>query len=142
MTKRTVAFAFALFALAFAAVADDQNACPCVALSYTWIVKSCDSWNCAAAALIMADGDPQVFVMPTRSDTHKWVVLRRVVSGSVTQSPDEPFLIEQFSSMSDGSARFAGLNQAVAPLLITPTDGNVLVVFLREAEQRRRPAAH
>src|SRR5690242_1623711 len=102
MSKKTVALAAALIALAAFAADAQENPCPCVALSHTWLVSSCDSWNCAASALVMANGDPQVVVMPTRSDQHKWVVLRRVVSGSVTASPDEPFLIEQYSTMSDG----------------------------------------
>ncbi len=39
--------------IAFAATAAAQVTSP---IRHTWIVTSCKGWNCAAAALVMADG--------------------------------------------------------------------------------------
>jgi hypothetical protein len=125
---------------AAAAAADDP--CPCIPLSYTWLAEPCGTWNCAASALVLADGDPNVVIMPTASDKFKWVILRRIVTGSVTVSPDAPFVVEHFSSMNDGSARFSTIEQDQSPLLLTPASGNVLVVYLREKEDRSHAVPH
>src|SRR2546421_374920 len=58
-------------------------------------------------------------------------------SASATVSPDAPVLVERFTTMLDGSARFMALDHALAPLLVTSTDGNVLVTYLREREAGR-----
>ena len=93
----------------------------------------CETWNCAASALVLANGDPQTLVLPTTDGKYKWVVVKRLVTGSATISPDAPLLVDRFNTMTDGSARFAALDHAQAPLLVTATDGNVLVVYLRQA---------
>src|SRR4051812_8533209 len=90
------------------AVAVPQQVCPCVPLSYQWIVTPCESWNCAAAAMVMGNGDRYVLSMPTASDDFKWVVIKRVVAGSAIVSPDDPFKLESFDGMSAASIRFDG----------------------------------
>ena len=140
--RQKIAFVLALSLIALAPYADAQTSCPCIALSHTWLATPCESWNCAASALVLANGDPSVMAMPTNSDRYKWVILKRVVTGSVAVSPDAPMLVEQFSSMTEGSARFMALDQNVRPLLVTATDGNTLVIFLREGEKRGRAVTH
>lgn len=142
MLSRNRSFALAAV-LALAATATvAQEVCPCVPLSHTWIAEPCETWNCAASAMVMANGDANVLVMPTASEKFKWVVVRRVVSGSVAVSPDAPFLVENFGTMTDGSARFAAIENAHVPLLVTTADGNTLVVYLRQAEERPRAVKH
>jgi hypothetical protein len=117
-----------------------QQVCPCVPLSHEWIVTACDSWNCAAAATVLANGSPDVIAMPSGSDDFKWLVLRRVVSGSVTVSPNEPFKLEMFPALSDAAARFAAVDGALKPMLFTAPDGNVVVVMRATAAPLRKPA--
>lgn len=117
----------------------DDNVCPCVPLSHEWIATSCETWNCAQAALILANGDPYVFAVPTASTTWKWVVLRRVVSGSFIPSADEPFVLEQFEGMPAAVARFSALDHDTVPMLMSMTDGKAVVLSLRAA--RRRPSS-
>ena len=62
--------------LAFASAAISQQApCPCGPLSYQWIVEPCESWNCAAASMIIANGDKYVLAVPTNSDDFKRVII-------------------------------------------------------------------
>src|SRR5437870_12704492 len=91
--KKSFAISIALIVTAAAAVAGDDP-CPCIALSYTWMAEPCQTWNCAASAMVLADGDQHVLVVPTTSDKFKWVILRRVVTGSATISPDAPFVVQ------------------------------------------------
>jgi hypothetical protein len=44
--------------------------------------------------------------------------------------------------MTDGSSRFAAIDNRHAPLLLTSTDGNTLVICLREREERNRAGTH
>ncbi len=92
MSKRIKTFflAFLLIVAAAAAVADDP--CPCFTTGFMWLADGCQTWNCAVSALVLANGDPHLLVMPTASNNYKWVVLRRVVSASVAVSPDAPFI--------------------------------------------------
>jgi hypothetical protein len=109
--------------------ANGQQVCPCVPISHEWIVSACDSWNCAAAAQILANGSSDVLTMPSGSDDFKWVVLRRVASGSAIVSPDAPFKIETFAAMNDAANRFQSINPDLRPLLFTAPDGNVVIVL-------------
>src|SRR5687767_13362712 len=52
-------------------------------IRFTGIVTTCETWNCAAAALVMADGDKHVIVLPTGRTSQPWVILRRVEEGSI-----------------------------------------------------------
>ena len=60
-------------------------------IHYTWIVSSCENWNCAASALIMANGEPNVIVLPTNVEEAPWLVLRRVEEGSLFIPETESF---------------------------------------------------
>jgi len=133
MVKKIVFFFVA--AIVFGgAVASAQDPCPCVPLAPVWIPTPCETWNCAQAAMIMANGDPYVMAVPTRSTKFKWVVLRRVVSGSAAISPDNPFQVESFSGASDGAQNYASIASDHMPVMVTATDGKTLVVHLKEAE--------
>jgi hypothetical protein len=120
----------------------DTDPCPCVVLGYTWHATPCETWNCAASALVLANGDPYTMVLPTTDGKVKWVVLKRDVSGGFTESPDAPVIVERFNTMTDGSSRFAAVDQNKAPLLVTATDGNVLVVYLRQGTPRQHSVGH
>jgi len=128
--NRTIVLAVALALSSVAALAADDP-CPCVPLGKLWIAESCETWNCAASALIMANGDPNVMVIPMATDRFKWAILRRVVAGSATTS-DGAFQIETFTSMTDGSARYNAIDRSFAPMLTTANDGNILLVYLRD----------
>jgi hypothetical protein len=136
-----VAMAIAATLAATAARAAD-NICPCLPTNPIWIATPCDTWNCAAAALINANGDPQVFTLPMSGPQYKWVVLRRVASGSVTVSPDNPLQVEQFTKMVDGSIRFDGIDKSLVPMMVTAADGTIIVLSLRPTDSRLRAAAH
>jgi hypothetical protein len=139
--RSTIVLLAVLMLTATTAGADD-HVCPCVPISHIWIALPCDTWDCALSALVVGGSDGQVMALPTTSDSHKWVVLQRVVSGSVAVSPDNPFLIETFPNMTDGSARFSALDHNAAPLLVTAKTGDIIVVSLRQPEPKRRAAGH
>jgi hypothetical protein len=80
--------------------------------------------------------------LPTNSSQYKWIVLRRVVSGGQAQVPEPAFQLEHFDRMVDGSARFDAIDKSFAPMLVTATDGTVLVLSLRQAEPKQRAVAH
>lgn len=107
---------------------------------YKWIATPCDTWNCALAALALANGDPFVIVLPTRSSAHPWVVLKRVVVGSVEEDPavTPTFDAECFGELGTASARFSALDPARFPLMLTTTDGGILVVCLHEVQTKKR----
>lgn len=116
--------------------------CPCVPVSHLWTVKSCDTWQCASDALADASGDPNVFVMPSSSEQHRWLVLRRVTAGTAAEAADSSFVIEQFPKMIDGSVRFDSIDGQLEPMMVTTYDHAVLVIYLKDAPVRRRSAGH
>jgi hypothetical protein len=115
-----------------------QEHCPCVPVTHLWIVNGCESWNCAAAATIMANGDKYFLTLPTNSDDFKWVVVRRVVAGSATVAPDAPFRLESFDGVSDAMSRFDSIDRQFEPMLLTAPDGKFLVVVRSTAVPRKR----
>lgn len=138
---RRLALAVAIAIPLFAASSRAQEACPCIPLTYEWIATPCDSWNCAASAVVIANGT-NVVPLPTTSSDYTWVVLRRVVTGSAIVSPDAPFKVDGFDSLSSASARFYAIDHELTPMLVTVPDGKVLVVARSAPEQRRRVIAH
>jgi len=120
----------------------DDNLCPCIPMSYVWVVTACETWNCAQSAMILANGDPFVMAMPTGSDQHKWVVMRRVAAGSVTVSPDEPFIIDSYETMGEASTQYSAADPHTLPMLVSGHDGKALLVRLRQPQQKRAAAAH
>ena len=123
-----------------AASTQAQQVCPCVPLSHEWIVTACETWNCAASAVIMANGSADVLTMPSGSDDLKWVVLRRVVVGSAIEPADAPFKLESFTTLAEATARFAAIDGGLSPFLLTAPDGKVVIVMRSTA--RRRAAGH
>ena len=141
MSSKTAAAAFALTLLcAIPLRADDP--CPCIPVTHLWTVLTCDTWECATAALADSNGNRDVFVVPSSNDVHRWLVLRRIVAGTATQSLDAPFVIEQFSKMVDASVRFDSIDSGQAPALVTTYDHAVLVVYMRDAPVHRRSTGH
>jgi len=122
------------------AFADGQT--PMVPQSTEWTAIACDNWNCATAALALANGDRFTLMTPTNSSQYGWVVLRRVQSGSFYVPADAPFVLEPYDGISDGVARFSGLKSDVAPMMLTVPDGKTLVLYLRQPEPHRHAAAH
>jgi hypothetical protein len=133
MVRQKLLFA-AVAILLTGVAASAQDACPCVPLGYVWISTPCETWNCAQAAMILANGDAHVMSVPTRSAKYKWVVLRRIVSGSAVVSPDNPFELDSYESPADAARSYASFAADRMPLMLTTTDGKTLVVRLRQAE--------
>jgi hypothetical protein len=134
MLKTT--FFAALLLLTSDSILADDKVCPCVPLTYEWVASPCETWECAQAALAVAHGDPYVVAMPT-AGSWKWVVLRRVVSGSFIVSPESPFGVELFDGVAEASARFASLDHDALPILMSTVDGKMVVVSLRPSVRRR-----
>jgi hypothetical protein len=109
-------------------------------IRYTWIVTSCESWNCAAAALVMADGEPNVIVLPTNVDEYPWLVLRRVEEGSIFIPETESFGCEVFDHMTDASSTFTAIDGCRKPMVLSVPDGRSVVISLRQCEGARRRA--
>jgi hypothetical protein len=106
-------------------------------IGYRWIVTSCESWSCASAALAAANGDPNTVVLPTSSSEYPWVILRRVVEGSIYVPPDEHFDVENFDGIADAAARFASIDDSRAPILVTTTASSKLVVSMKAPSKTR-----
>ncbi len=118
-----------------------QQVCPCIPISYEWTVIPCETWNCAASALVMANGDKFVLSMPTGSDDYKWVVVKRIVSGSAIVSPDAPYKIDAFDAMDGAFSRFAIVSKDLQPMMLTVPDGKVLLIS-RSAPEKHRSVGH
>lgn len=101
-------------------------------IRHTWIASSCETWNCAAAALVLADGDASVIVLPTGQSDRPWVIVRRVEEGSVFIPEDEPFACEVFDTVSDASARFSAMDSCHGPLILNVPDGRAVITSLQK----------
>jgi hypothetical protein len=126
-----------LFSNNFAAAQETTNP-----IHYTWIVSSCETWNCAASALIMANGEPNVIVLPTTVEETPWLILRRVEEGSLYIPETEPFGCEVFDHVNDATTRFTSMDGCRKPLVLTVPDGRSLVVSLNQCSGARRRAVH
>lgn len=113
-------------------------------IRYTWIVTSCRQWNCAAAALVMANGDPNVITMPTGRQDRPWLVLRRVEEGSVFIPDDEPFTCDVFESVSDAATKFSTMDSCHGPIVLNVPDGRALIASLSKcaSDEKRRSVSH
>lgn len=141
MSKRVI-HAVLLVLVAMTAVASDDNPCPCIPISKVWVVTSCETWNCAQAAMILAGGDPYVMAVPTGDTKYGWVVARRVVAGTVATEPPDPYVINSYPTASDGVTHYTSADPNTFPMMITAIDGTTLVLKLREpaGPGRRRVA--
>lgn len=113
-------------------------------IRYTWIVSSCEQWNCAAAALVMANGEPNVITLPTGRQDRPWLILRRVEEGSVFVPEDEPFVCDVFDSVTDAMTRFSTMDSCHGPIILNVPDGRAVIASLSQcgASPRRRAASH
>ena len=135
--------AVALFIAALIAITarlGAQEVCPCFPNEKMWIITACETWDCAMTGLQVGNGDPFVVAMPTNSTHFPWIVMRRVTSGTVVVSPDNPFLVETFSTIAESSARYAAVDSGQLPMIVSTTDSKVLVIYLRAPEPRHRAA--
>lgn len=99
-------------------------------IRYTWIADSCQTWNRAAAALVLANGAPDVIVLPTTSQDRPWLILRRIEEGSVFIPEDEPFVCEVFGSVTLAGAAFTAMDNCQGAILLNVPDGHVVVASL------------
>jgi len=119
---RAAVLIVALFALASPLAADFTVPPP-----YIWIVIPCETWNCAVAELMTAAGDPNVIAVPTTDPDHPWIVMKRVLAGSYTPPEDAVWGIERFSLLGEAAARFAAINKADCPVMLTTTTEGILI---------------
>src|SRR5512142_2917461 len=135
--------AIALFLVVTPLTLNAQDVCPCVPLTKLWVSTVCDSWNCAMAALVNANGDPAVFAMPVAMNDGRWLVIRQVASGSYIDN--SPFQVESFDGVSDATARFSAITTDLKPRIMSAPDGRFLVISLRQPEPaptRRHAVGH
>jgi hypothetical protein len=138
MTRFVPALAFLL--LFGAVAAEAQITKP---IRYTWIATSCETWNCAAAELVLADGSPHVMALPTKDEARPWLILRRVEEGSIFIPEDEPFTCEVFDGVSSATTRFSALDACHSPIILNVPDGRAVVMSLQKCGNgtaRRRAA--
>lgn len=129
-----------LLTLAPVAVAD--NLCPCVPVTHLWTVKTCPDWTCASTELAIGNGDTQVIAVPVGIDDTRWLVVRRVASGSFVDTAGDPYRLEQFDGFDTAAIRFGGMGADFKPVIMTAPDGKVLVMSLRTPEPKRRAVSH
>ena len=122
-------------AVLLAPIADAQLTNP---IRYTWIVTSCASWNCAAAALVMANGDKHVIVLPTGQESRPWVVLKRVEEGALVIDENETWGCETFEGVAQAATRFAAMDACHVPTILSVPDGRAVVISLTDCPQKRR----
>jgi hypothetical protein len=101
-------------------------------IRYTWIVTSCTTWNCAAAALVMADGDKHTMALPTGREERPWLILKRVEEGSIYIPEDEPFGCAVFDTVAAATTHFDGLDTCRAPMILSVPDGRAVVTSAHE----------
>ena len=114
-------------------------------IEYTWIVSSCETWNCAASALVMANGEPNVLVLPTNVPELPWVILRRVEQGSIYIPDTEAFGCDVYSEVNEATSHYSGMDLCRKAMVLTVPDGKSVVVSLQQCDgagARRRAAGH
>lgn len=124
-----------LFAAAFSAEA--QDACPCVPVTHLWTVRSCDTYDCAVSAFVLAGSSSDTVVVRTSSTDVRWVVLERVKAGSAISS-DPTFSLESFEGFTDASTRFNAVDTNLKPMILSVPDGKFVIVARNAPEPRRR----
>jgi hypothetical protein len=122
----------ALILLGLLAVATVAHADFSKPIRYTWVVASCTSWNEGASALVLANGNPNVMVLPTNNPNQPWIILKLVEEGSVYDPEDEPYSCEVAATVSDASARYTALDACRGPMILSVPDGRTVVVSLKE----------
>lgn len=143
ITKTLAITGIAIVVFTLVPAARAQQACPCVPLTPLWTVKTCDTWDCAMAELVVANGDPYVFPVSTGDGGHPWVVMRRIVSGTGVDVPDPTYEVATFDTFDGATSRFLALANDARPMFLSAPDGKLLVVSLRpDAVIKRRSVHH
>jgi hypothetical protein len=124
-------------AVAAPASADEPITKP---VRYTWIATSCDTWNCAAAAMVMANGDKYVMVLPTGRDEKPWIILRRVEEGSIFIPDEEPYTCSVYPTVNEASIEYEVMDTCHAPLILNVPDGRAVVASLRSCGSSKKRA--
>ncbi|MGZ7041791.1 MAG: hypothetical protein ACXVH7_08380 [Thermoanaerobaculia bacterium] len=106
-------------------------------MTHLWVVKSCDTFDCATSEFILSNGSADTIVLPTGSEDVKWVVLARVASGTAA-SLDPTFNLETFDGWPEAAARYGALDVALKPMMLSSPDGKFLIVARNQPEPRRR----
>jgi hypothetical protein len=101
----------------------------------TWFADGCETWNCAAAALVLANGDGTVVVLPAPDARFKWLVLRRIPSGAVNVPPESPFQVDVVPDFTQGASMLSSMQIRQAPMIITLGD-TILLVTTRVPRER------
>ena len=101
-------------------------------IRYTWIASSCETWNCAAAAMIMANGKPDVLALPTGQEARPWIVLRRVEEGSIFIPEDEPFTCDVFATLPEANSAFQIMDTCRGAIVLTVPDGRSVIASLQK----------
>lgn len=136
MKSRILAVALVTLALTIPTLAEDITN----PIRYTWVVTSCTTWNCAASALILANGEPNVIAVPTNDQDAPWLILRRVEEGSVFIPDDEAFSCDVFSEVASASSHYLAMDACHTPMMLSVPDGRAVVISLRQCGKARRRA--
>ena len=99
-------------------------------IRYTWMAESCTSWNCAAAAMVLANGDKYVIVLPTGQEDRPWLILRRMEEGAIVPPENEPFTCNMFNTVVDATSYYTAMDSCHGPLLLNTPDGRAVVASL------------
>jgi hypothetical protein len=137
-----VAIIVATLSLGVASV-NAEDVCPCVPVTKLWVTTVCDTWNCAMAALVNANGDPAVFAVPVAMKDNRWLVVKQVAAGGYVD--DSPFQVDSFDGIPAATARFASIANEFKPHIMSSPDGKFLVISLRDPEgqpAKRRAVGH
>jgi hypothetical protein len=129
---RLASLLLSLILVAAPAFAEDGDPCPCVPTTPLWTVHTCDSWTCAIALLVSANGNPLVFAIPLGGDSPQWIVFTQVVAGSYDDDGTDPHVVEQFDAFDGAMSRYTAITSDHLPLIFTAPDGRFLVASLRE----------
>ncbi|HVE71220.1 MAG TPA: hypothetical protein VNI54_07615 [Thermoanaerobaculia bacterium] len=127
--------AIVLLALTVPALAQTTNP-----IRYTWITTACSIWNCAAAALVLANGTKDVIVLPTGNEEHPWLVLKRVEAGAVYIPEDEPYGCEVFDTVTDATSRYNAMEACHGAMIMSVPDGRAVVMSLTNCKNGKRRA--
>jgi hypothetical protein len=100
-------------------------------IRWTWVASSCSTWNCAAAAMVMADGDSNTMIMPTGRSEQPWIILRRVEQGSVFIPEEEPYGCSVFETIREAATHYDTMETCFAPMLLNVPDGRAVIASLR-----------
>ena len=101
-------------------------------IRYTWVVTSCETWNHAASAMVLADGNPNVMVLPTGKAERPWIVLKLVEEGTIFAPDEEPYSCEVLQTVTEASSRFDSIDSCHGPIVMSMPDGRAVVISLKK----------